>query len=390
MGDPYLIDNPCTKRVRAFKEALRQRGFEVVIMAPAIKRIEKDAEVTYCFTVPLRKKNVFYRLANGLSFAVSSVCSLRKAGKIDIVLTTAPPALISMAGWVMAKIKHARLVYDVRDIWPDVALEMGEFTENSIYYKIFRYIRDFMLRHADLVTAVSDGKVSRLKEYAPQKRIVKIPNGFDVRFLENQLNGELYQKIKGNGRFTCVYTGNLGLAQGLKQLLDIARRAKEEGLDADFLLYGSGAEEQELRAYVRELQLEHVFFGGRLSNQDIYTVLKAADISFVPLVNGNLKDSIPTKIYEALGIGCPVLLAAEGDAASVLKESELGIAVCPGREDVCLAALPGEAGCDDDGKSTGERRPGRRISGPGKGSIGDGSGRPRQHLRRKSFCWRSG
>lgn len=330
MGDPYLIDNPCTKRVRAFKEALRQRGFEVVIMAPAIKGIEKDAEVTYCFTVPLRKKNVFYRLANGLSFAVSSVCSLRKAGKIDIVLTTTPPALISMAGWVMAKIKHARLVYDVRDIWPDVALEMGEFTENSIYYKIFRYIRDFMLRHADLVTAVSDGKVSRLKEYAPQKRIVKIPNGFDVRFLENQLNGELYQKIKGNGRFTCVYTGNLGLAQGLKQLLDIARRAKE-GLDADFLLYGSGAEEQELRAYVRELQLEHVFFGGRLSNQDIYTVLKAADISFVPLVNGNLKDSIPTKIYEALGIGCPVLLAAEGDAASVLKESELGIAVCPGR-----------------------------------------------------------
>ena len=87
-------------------------------MAPAIKRIEKDAEVTYCFTVPLRKKNVFYRLANGLSFAVSSVCSLRKAGKIDIVLTTTPPALISMAGWVMAKIKHARLVYDVRDIWP--------------------------------------------------------------------------------------------------------------------------------------------------------------------------------------------------------------------------------------------------------------------------------
>lgn len=333
MGDPYLIDNPCTKRVRAFKEAFRQRGFEVVIMAPAIKGIEKDAEVTYCFTVPLRKKNVFYRLANGLSFAVSSVCSLRKAGKIDIVLTTAPPALISMAGWVMAKIKHARLVYDVRDIWPDVALEMGEFAENSIYYKVFRFIRDFMLRHADLVTAVSDGKVRRLKEYAPQKRVIKIPNGFDIRFLENQLNEELYQKIKGNGRFTCVYTGNLGLAQGLKQLLDIARRAKEEGLDADFLLYGSGAEEQELRAYVRAHQLDHVFFGGRLSNQDIYTVLKAADISFVPLVNGNLKDSIPTKIYEALGTGCPVLLAAEGDAASVLKESELGIAVCPGRSE---------------------------------------------------------
>ena len=312
MGDPYLIDNPCTKRVRAFKEALVRQGFEVVIMAPAVRGLEKDPEVTYCPTIPLKKKNVFYRPANRASFAVSSVCRLGRTGKVDVVLTTAPPALISMAGWAMAKIKHARLVYDVRDIWPDVALEMGEFTENSIYYKVFRYIRDFMLRHADLVTAVSDGKVRRLKEYAPQKRIIKIPNGFDIHFLKNQLNGDLYHKIKGNGGFICVYTGNLGLAQGLKQLLDIARRAKEEGLDAAFWLYGKGAEEQELGAKAG---------------------LKAADISFVPLVNGNLKDSIPTKIYEALGIGCSVLLAAEGDAVSVLKESELGIAVCPGRSE---------------------------------------------------------
>lgn len=333
MGDPYLIDNPCTKRVRAFKEVMKQRGFEVVVLAPAIKGIEKNPEVTYCFTVPLKKKNVFYRLANGMSFAISSVFALRKTGKIDIVLTTTPPALISMSGWVMAKIKRARLVYDVRDIWPDVALEMHEFTEDSVYYKIFRYIRDFMLQHADLITAVSDGKVRKLKEYAPQKRIIKIPNGFDTHFLQNQLNMDLYHKISDRETFTCVYTGNLGLAQGLRQLLYIARRAEKEGLNADFWLYGRGAEEQELRAYVREHKLKHVFFGGSLSNQDIYTVLKAADISFVPLVNENLKDSIPTKIYEALGIGCPVLLAAQGDAVTVLKDSELGIAVPPNQMD---------------------------------------------------------
>ncbi len=329
MGDPYLIDNPCTKRVRAFQEALKQHGFEVVVMAPDIKGIAKEPDITYCRTIPMKKKNGFYRLANGLSFAVSSVLGVRKAGKIDVVITTAPPALISMAGWAIARIKRARLVYDVRDIWPDVALEMKEFSENSIYYKIFRFIRDFMLKHADLITAVSEGKVRKLKEYAPHKRVIRISNGFDVRFQQNQIDRDLYEKIHSQDKFTCVYTGNLGLAQGLKQLLYIAQRAKEEGLAAEFWLYGKGAEEQKLKAYVREHHLDHVFFGGKLSNREIYTVLKAADISFVPLVNGNLKDSIPTKIYEALGIGCPVLLAAEGDAASVLKESELGIAVSP-------------------------------------------------------------
>lgn len=329
MGDPYLVDNPCTKRVCAFKEELKKQGFTVIIMAPDIKGITKDMEVMYCPTIPLKKKNVFYRLANGISFAVSSICKSGKAGKIDVVVTTTPPALISMAGWVLAKVKHAKLVYDVRDIWPDVALEMNEFAENSIYCKVFRFIRDFMLKHADLITAVSDGKVDKLRRYAPYKDIVTVPNGFDIHFLDNQLNSALYQKIAKQDKFVCVYTGNIGLAQGLTQLLYIAGRAKADGLKASFWIYGKGTEEQELKEYVRKHQMDNVFFGGKLSNKDIYTVLKAADISFIPLVNEKLRDSIPTKIYEALGIGCPVLLAAEGDAAAVLKEAGLGIVVKP-------------------------------------------------------------
>lgn len=338
MGDPYLIDNPCTKRMRALKEALVQQGHEAVILAPDIKGINKDPEVVYCPTIPLRKKNVFYRLANGISFALSSICSLGKAGKTDIVITTTPPALISMSGWLMAKIKRARLVYDVRDIWPDVALEMNEFTQNSLYDKIFRFIRDFMLKHADLITAVSDGKVNKLKKYAPHQDIVRIPNGFDRHFLQNQLNLSLYKRVAVKEKFVCVYTGNLGLAQGLKQLLYIAGQAKKNGLGAVFWLYGRGAQEQELREHVREHRLDNVFFGGKLSNQEIYTVLKAADISFVPLVNENLKDSIPTKIYEALGVGCPVLLAAEGDAVSVLEDAGLGIAVQPNQKEALWKA----------------------------------------------------
>lgn len=329
MGDPYLIDNPCTKRVRAFKEEFKRQGFEVVIMAPAIKGIARDPEVTYCPTIPLKKKTVFYRLANGISFAVSSVCKLRKTGTIDVVITTTPPALVSMAGWILAKVKRAKLVYDVRDIWPDVALEMNEFTKTSTYYGVFRFIRDFMLRHADLVTAVSDGKTNKLKEYAPYKRIVKIPNGFDIHFLESPLNHALYEKIAVKNQFVCVYTGNLGLAQGLRQLLYLAERVKENGLAVSFRLYGRGAEEQELKEYVRKHRLDNVYFEGCIEHEDIYTVLRAADISFVPLVNEDLKDSIPTKIYEALGAGCPVLLAAEGDAVNVLKETGFGIAVRP-------------------------------------------------------------
>lgn len=75
------------------------------------------------------------------------------------------PPLVSIPGWIIAKCKGAKLVYDVRDIWPDVALEMGSFVEGSIYCKVFRAITRFMYKHSDWVTTVSPGKVEKIKSH---------------------------------------------------------------------------------------------------------------------------------------------------------------------------------------------------------------------------------
>lgn len=339
MGDPFLVNNPCTKRMRAFKDALERQGHRVSVLAPQTGQGEELSGIVYCKTIPLKKKTSFYRLANGIGMAVNSVLEARKLGKADIVLTTSPPPLISLAGWLIAKIKRAKLIYDVRDIWPDVALEMGSFSDKSIYCKLFTVIRDFMLKHADMVTAVSEGKVQKLKSYAPWQNVVKIPNGFDRYFLENKINKKLKERLAHRKGFKCVYMGNLGLAQGLRQLLEIAKKSRIKQMETVFLLYGSGAEEQKLKDYVKEHDLQNVCFEGILPNADMYTVLQAADVSFVSLANGNLKDSVPTKLYEALGMGCPVLLSAEGDSAAILKECGYGIAVSPGHTEALWEAF---------------------------------------------------
>lgn len=329
MGDPYVIDNPCTKRMRAFKHEFESRGYKVSILAPENPNVEKVDCVTYCRTIPMKKKNSLYRLLNGVSFGISSMFMTRKLGKVDVVIVTSPPPLANIAGWYIAKRKKAKLIYDVRDIWPDVALEMGSFSEDSIYCKLFTFIRDFMLEHSDLVTAVSDGKVEKLSTYNPKQTVLKISNGFDVNFLKNEINQELEEMLKQIDGFKCVYIGNLGLAQGLKQLIGVAEQAREKQFNVTFILYGSGVEEQLLKSYVEEKKLENIQFKGRLPHKDIYTVLKNVDLSFVSLVNSNLTDSIPTKLYEALGVGCPVLLVAEGDSVKVLSETGLGLSVRP-------------------------------------------------------------
>ena len=332
MGDPYPNEGPVTKRIRVFYDVLTQRGHHVTVMAPKYGGEQSIPDVVYCPTIEMKKKTTLMRMVNQLSFAVSSVFCSGKAGKADVVLTTSPPVLISQAGWLIAKMKGAKLVYDVRDIWPDVALEMGSFSEGSFFAKTFGWIRDFMLKHSDMVTAVSPGKVWKLKDHAPDAQVAFVTNGLDERFLDNEYHPEIAEQYGLTEGFNCVYIGNLGWAQGLTQLMHLAERAREQELNARFVLFGSGVEEDSLKQYAAEHGLDNVIFAGRLPNTQMYTVLKTAQLSFVSLVNENLKDSVPTKMFEALGVGCPVLLAAVGDAADILKECGLGLAVPPNRD----------------------------------------------------------
>lgn len=330
MGDSYPDESPCSKRMRTFYDVFTENGDEVVVLAPYNHDAILDYPgAVYCRTIPLRKKNSLYRFLNSYLFGITSFLKAMTIKNVDVVLTTAPPPLINKWGKRIAKFHKAKLVYDVRDIWPDVAWEMGALDRKSIYSRIFEGIRDKMLECSDLIIAVSPGKVEKLKKYAPDKTILEITNGLDEEFLKNDEDRELVDKYMLDDVFTVCYMGNLGLAQGLKQLLRLAFKAQENDMNVQFLLFGSGAEEKILKDYVKEKGLNNVTFPGRIPNKHMFTVLKHSKISFVSLVNENLKDSVPTKMYEAIGVGCPVLLAASGDSAEILKKSGLGIAVEP-------------------------------------------------------------
>lgn len=334
MGDSYPDEGPAAKRMRSFSDVLAEKGHRVTVLAPRADTGDTAVPgVLYCPSIKMRKKTSLMRMLNQLSLAVSSFFVAFKAGKADVVITTSPPPLISISGWLIAKCKGAKLAYDIRDIWPDVAWEMGSFTPESLYSRVFAFIRNFMLKHADLVTAVSPGKVQKLQGYEPAAKVVWITNGLDEAFLKNQQMAEVVEKYQLQTGFNCVYIGNLGWAQGLMQLMQLAQRAKDENMDVRFLLFGRGVEEESLRRHAQEHDLSNVVFAGRLPNTQIYTVLKNAQMSFVSLVNANLKDSVPTKMFEALGVGCPVLLSAVGDAQQILDECGLGEAVSPNDSD---------------------------------------------------------
>lgn len=339
----YPTAQACSYRMRTMADAFIDQGNEVVVIASSTNKGNGEIEhrretILYSPAIRMRKKTALMRMLNNLSFGFSSVFTALKAGKIDVVITTSPPPLVSISGWVIAKCKGAKLIYDVRDIWPDVALEMGSFTQDSIYCKVFRAITRFMYKHSDWVTTVSPGKIEKIKNHVASvsgakagknhvDKVKLVSNGFDESVEDSSIDKELVARYELDKRFTCVYVGNIGLAQGLGALLDIAEQTKHK--EVSFLLFGKGAEKDELEQQAKERGLDNVQFCGVLPHEKVFTLLSNAKMSFIPLKNSNMKDSIPTKVYEALGIGCPVLLVAEGDSCEIVNESQMGRCVSP-------------------------------------------------------------
>ncbi|MBQ9082053.1 MAG: glycosyltransferase family 4 protein [Clostridia bacterium] len=335
----------CAIRMDVFASRLRALGHEVTVLAGSnnldhSKKNDRPAGVIYAPTIKMRKKTTVMRLLSNLSFAVSSVCCAVGAGKFDVVITTSPPPLISISGWLIAKLKGAKLVYDVRDIWPDVALEMGSFSEGGLACRVFRSISDFMYRKADLITTVTPGKVQSIRAKLAENvrdKVRLISNGYDLRNDAEATDETAVEKYGLRDRFTCVYIGNVGLAQGLESLLEIAAKTKHR--DVQFLIFGNGAEKDALESQAKERGLNQVRFCGNLPHAQVAPVLTHAQISYIPLKSEKMKDSVPTKLYESLALGCPVLLAAVGDAADLLAASGLGRSVSPDHMEEIVAAF---------------------------------------------------
>jgi len=341
----YPTAQACSYRMQVFVDTFMAMGDEVTVVTSSankangsIDRIAHKEKIIYSPAIRMKKKTTIMRMINNLSFGITSIFSAFGAGAADVVLTTSPPPLVSIPGWIIAKCKGAKLVYDVRDIWPDVALEMGSFTEDSFYCKIFKKITGFMYKHADVVTTVSPGKVEKIRGHVTSRsgrksgpshtdKVWLVGNGFDESVAKSEFDQSIIDKYELDKKFTCVYIGNIGLAQGLGALLDLAAKTKHK--DIQFLCFGMGAEKDMLEKRVQDENLTNVKFCGVVEHSKVFSILSHAKLSFIPLKNSNMKDSVPTKVYEALGIGCPVLLVAEGDSAAIVDDAGLGCHISP-------------------------------------------------------------
>lgn len=275
------------------------------------------------------KKDSIRRLLNYFSFVVSSLWHLpRVLGKYEVVFVSSPPLFLGIAGLIYHWILRVPLVFDVRDIWPEVFVEMGELRRESLFFKVAHSLEEWIYKHSSIITVVTEGKRQALIERGiAESKVVCIPNAVDREFLEFPVQESLKDDLRLSEKFVVLYAGLIGKAQGIDIIFEIAAKTRSQKLH--FLLVGEGVEKDKLIQEAERLGLENITFLPEQPREKILSYLRMANIVLVPLKSPELRNSVPSKLYEALAAGCPVVLLAKGESVELLQQAKTGLALAP-------------------------------------------------------------
>lgn len=273
-------------------------------------------------------KKSFGRLTNYLSFAVSSILAgitLRR--RYDVVLATSPPLFTGVSGLILSRIKRIPFVLDIRDLWPDVAVDSGAFKSTDLFIRIARRVARFLYSEASHLTPVTEKKCEKVAlEGVDREKITLVSNGVDLDRVRTKKTINWQGQFKLEGRFVAVYTGLIGIAQGVAVVVAAADALRRSG-NIHFLIVGDGVERDVLMKRAEELALENVTFVPSQPREAVPAILAAADLVLVPLVSADLVDAVPSKLMEAWGCRKPVVLIADGEPADLVKEAGGGVVI---------------------------------------------------------------
>jgi glycosyltransferase involved in cell wall biosynthesis len=273
------------------------------------------------------------RILGHFSFAFFACLAAPLLPAVDVVIVESHPLFNGIAGAFITLIKRARYVLNVSDLWPQSAIEMGVLKNRMVIW-IAQAVEMFSYRRASLILAMANGiRTAIIRDGIDPSRVKLFLNAVDYGlFRPNDGTGHIRRKVGiAEQDFVVLYAGTIGLAHGLKTILDSAAQCLEDGHSRiRFVLAGDGAEKYLLQTEAARRKLTNVLFIDPVPKQDLPNLLNAADALVVCLRNLPVfQGVVPTKVLEGMSCGKPIVGAVAGEAASLLREADAGICVGP-------------------------------------------------------------
>jgi len=281
---------------------------------------------------PTDKGNLVARALAFIGFTgFAALTSIRSKVRPDVVLVMSPPLILGFAGWIAARRWRVPLVFNIQDVFPDVAVEVGAITNTSVI-AVARWVERFLYLRSDAVTVLSEDLRQNLAAKVGRRRperVVVIPNFVDTEAIEPRSRDNSYREDFGLGDRTVVmYAGNLGYSQSVDLMFDAARALADDP-DVVFVVNGSGSQREALME--RSAGLSNVVWSELQPRERLPEVLAAADVHCVLLRRGLARSSVPSKLYSILAAGRPAIASVDvgTEVERTLVDADAGIAVAP-------------------------------------------------------------
>lgn len=272
-------------------------------------------------TLVFANRGIVLRIIDFLSFMVTGAIASLFVGRPDIVIATSPQFFTAVAGWLVSRVYRRPFVFEIRDLWPDSIIAVGAMKEGAAI-RMIRRIEQFLYRQADLIVMVTNASRDILiGRGIDGKKIIVVTNGIDTATLTpGTAPAELRQRLGLEGKTVVSYIGTVGMAHGLQLILDAAQDCRTRVPDAQFLIVGAGAELGELQQQTKTRGLANVTFVGHVPHAEVVNYWRLSDITLVLLRDTPLfRTVIPSKIFEAMATGTPVITNVHGELQTILE-----------------------------------------------------------------------
>jgi glycosyltransferase involved in cell wall biosynthesis len=275
-----------------------------------------------------KSKGVLSRLVNYFSFVFSSLFTgLFRIEKNDFIICESPPLFLGISALIISKFKGSKLIFNVSDLWPESA-EKLDIIHNKLLLGLSYKLEALLYRSSTLVVGQTNGIVSNINNRFNQVPTYWLPNGIDFHAFNIHADGDIFRdNINFNkADFVLMYAGVLGHAQGLEVILLVAQKTKQiERLK--YVIIGDGPEDLKLRNMAKDLDLNNVIFVGNIPRSEMPSAVAACDAYIVPLKKNDLfLGAVPSKLFEPLAMGKPILLGVDGEARELfINQGQAGL-----------------------------------------------------------------
>jgi len=294
------------------------------------QELRDGVQVIRTWIYPSQSAALLPRLLSYFSFVLSSaLLGSFLLSTSDYLLVESPPLFLGLSAIWLSWLKRAKLIFNVSDLWPASAVHVGVIRPHSFAHRLGAYLESYCYRHSWIVTGQSRSILHDIEARFPGQPTFLLSNGVDTnKFRPKNRTDEWRARLTSNGEFVVLYAGLHGLAQGLEQIIDAAHELRSEP-GYRFVFVGDGPQKRQLICKANHLCLENVTFLNPVTVDQMPGLLVAADVIVVPL-GMDIPGAVPSKLYEAMATGRPLVLVAWGEAADIVHQFSAGITVAPG------------------------------------------------------------